>query len=109
MVSWDAGLAELVGLEDLAQADHLAPGVGHLDADRGLAGDALDEDRLGLQAEAEVFGQRGDAAIFMPASGLNSKVVTTGPGLICTTLPRTLNSSNLALMRAAMSFSSWLS
>ena len=34
-----------------------------------------------------------------PASGLNSNVVTTGPGLICTTLPCTLNSSNLALMR----------
>src|SRR5580693_1310343 len=42
----------------------------------------------------------------MPASGLNSKVVTTGPGLIWTTLPRTLNSSNLALMRLAISFSS---
>ena len=42
----------------------------------------------------------------MPASGLNSKVVTTGPGLICTTLPSTLNSSNLALMRLAVSFSS---
>jgi hypothetical protein len=37
----------------------------------------------------------------MPASGLNSKVVTTGPGLICTTLPSTLNSSNLDLMRPA--------
>ena len=24
----------------------------------------------------------------MPASGLNSKVVTTGPGLICTTEPK---------------------
>ena len=34
----------------------------------------------------------------MPASGLNSKVVTTGPGLICTTLPSTLNSSNFDLI-----------
>ena len=42
----------------------------------------------------------------MPASGLNSKVVTTGPGLICTTLPSTPNSSNLDLMRTAVSFSS---
>ena len=42
----------------------------------------------------------------MPASGLNSKVVTTGPGLICTTLPRTLNSWNFDLMRAAVSFNS---
>ena len=41
-----------------------------------------------------------------PASGLNSNVVTTGPGLICTTLPCTLNSSNLDLMRAAISLSS---
>ena len=42
----------------------------------------------------------------MPASGLNSKVVTTGPGLICTTDPSTLNSSNFALTRMAMSLSS---
>ncbi len=48
-------------------------------------------------------------AIFTPASGLNSNVVTTGPGLICTTLPITLNSSSFDLMRAAMSFSSALS
>ena len=43
---------------------------------------------------------------FTPASGLNSKVVTTGPGLIWTTDPRTLNSSNLALMATAVSFNS---
>ncbi len=42
----------------------------------------------------------------MPASGLNSKVVTTGPGLICTTEPSTLNSSSFDLMRAAVSLSS---
>ena len=47
--------------------------------------------------------------IFTPASGLNSKVVTTGPGLICATLPRTLNSSSFALMRTATSLSSALS
>src|SRR4051794_8198159 len=44
-----------------------------------------------------------------PASGLYSKVVTTGPGLICTTDPVTLNSSNLLLIRLAMSFSSCVS
>jgi hypothetical protein len=43
---------------------------------------------------------------FMPASGLNSNVVTTGPGLICTTDPRTLNSSNFTLIAAATFFSS---
>ena len=42
----------------------------------------------------------------MPASGLNSNVVTTGPGLICTTLPRTLNSFSLVVMLAAVSFNS---
>ena len=42
----------------------------------------------------------------MPASGLNSKVVTTGPGLIWTTEPKTLNSSNFARMRAAICLSS---
>ena len=45
----------------------------------------------------------------MPASGLNSNVVTTGPGLICTTLPRTLNSSSFDLILLATSFSSKLS
>ena len=42
----------------------------------------------------------------MPASGLNSNVVTTGPGLIWTTEPNTLNSSNFDLIRAAVCFSS---
>ena len=42
----------------------------------------------------------------IPASGLNSNVVTTGPGLICTTEPRTLNSSSFALIAAAVFFSS---
>ncbi len=46
---------------------------------------------------------------FTPASGLNSNVVTTGPGLICVTDPCTLNSSNFDLIRPAMSFNSWLS
>ena len=45
----------------------------------------------------------------MPASGLYSKVVTTGPGLICTTDPRTLNSSSFDLILLATSFSSMLS
>ena len=31
-----------------------------------------------------------------PASGRNSKVVTTGPGLICTTWPRTSNSAHFS-------------
>ncbi len=46
---------------------------------------------------------------FTPASGLNSKVVTTGPGLICAIDPRTLNSSNFDLISAAVCLSSRLS
>ena len=40
----------------------------------------------------------------MPASGLNSKVVTTGPGLICTTEPMTPNSPHFWVRVWASSF-----
>ena len=40
----------------------------------------------------------------MPASGLNSKVVTTGPGLICTTWPRTSNSAHFSASTCARCF-----
>ena len=42
----------------------------------------------------------------MPASGLNSKVVTTGPGLICTTAPSTPNSAHFWVRVSASSFNS---
>ena len=42
----------------------------------------------------------------IPASGLNSNVVTTGPGLICVTCPRTSNSAYFSVSTAASSFSS---
>ena len=42
----------------------------------------------------------------IPGFGLNSKVVTTGPGLICVTEPPTPNSSNLAQIWRARSCSS---
>ena len=42
----------------------------------------------------------------MPASGLNSNVVTTGPGLICVTCPCTSNSEYLSVSTFASSFSS---
>src|SRR3954469_16230404 len=45
-------------------------------------------------------------AYFTPASGLNSKVVTTGPGWIWTTLPSTENSRHLSSSRRALSISS---
>ena len=42
----------------------------------------------------------------IPASGLNSKVVTTGPGLICVIWPPTPNSEHFCSMARAHSFSS---
>src|SRR3977135_2986285 len=45
-------------------------------------------------------------AYFTPASGLNSKVVTTGPGWIWTTLPSTENSRHFSSSRRALSISS---
>ena len=43
---------------------------------------------------------------FTPASGLNSKVVTTGPGWICTTAPSTENSRHFSSSSRAESISS---
>ena len=37
--------------------------IGDFDSHRGLAGNALDQNRLGLQAQAQIFGERGDAAV----------------------------------------------
>ena len=45
-------------------------GIGHLDAHGRLAGNALDENGFGLQAEAQIFGQVGDAAVFDAGFGL---------------------------------------
>jgi hypothetical protein len=42
----------------------------------------------------------------IPASGLNSNVVTTGPGLICVTRPFTSNSWHFSSMARARIFSS---
>ena len=42
----------------------------------------------------------------MPASGLNSKVVTTGPGLICVTWPWTSNSEYFSVSTCASNFNS---
>ena len=47
-----------------------APRVRHFDADGRLAGNALDQDRFGLQSEAEIFGEVGDAAVLDAGFGL---------------------------------------
>jgi hypothetical protein len=52
-----------VGLEQLAERDLVAARVRDLDADRGLAGDPVDEHRFGLHGEAEIVGQAGDLAV----------------------------------------------
>ena len=46
---------EFVGLQHLPQGDQLAARVRDLDPDGRLAGNALDQDRLGLQPQAQVF------------------------------------------------------
>ena len=46
--------------------DLLAIGVRNLDADRRLAGDAVDQHRLGLHRQAEVVGEAGDLAVLHP-------------------------------------------
>ncbi|MCK7525141.1 MAG: hypothetical protein MZV64_49815 [Ignavibacteriales bacterium] len=47
---------EIRRLDDVAELDDLALVVGDLDAQRGLAGDALDADRLRLQGQGQVLG-----------------------------------------------------
>ncbi len=64
---------ELVGFENLAQADGFAARVGDFDAHGGLAGNALDENGLGLQAEAQILAESGDAGDFYAGIGLELK------------------------------------
>ena len=63
MVSFERRPLVGVRLEHLAQRDLLARVVGNLDADGGLAGDAIDEDRVGLHRQAEVVGEPGDLRV----------------------------------------------
>ena len=75
----------------------------------GLPGDALDQDRFGLQAEAQILGERGDAAVLDAGFRLELERGDDRAGIDLDHRAGTLNSSNLLLIRAAMSFSSWLS
>jgi hypothetical protein len=68
-------------LEQLAQIDQLALGVGHLDPDRRLAGDALDHQRLGLQAEAKIVEQAHDPAVLDPGGGAELESGHHRPGM----------------------------
>src|SRR5277367_1223733 len=55
--------------------------VGDLDAYRGFAGDALDQDGFGLQGEAEIVAQVGDAAVFDAGFGLEFESGDDGAGI----------------------------
>ena len=72
---------ELVGFEQLAQGDQFAPDVRHFDADGGLAGDALDQDGFGVQAEAEVFAEVDDAGVLDAGFGLELEGGDDGAGV----------------------------
>ncbi len=48
-----------IRLEQLAQRDRFSVGIRDLDADGGLAGDAIDQHRFGLHGEAQVVGEPG--------------------------------------------------
>ena len=75
------GAVELVRFKDLAQADDLALGIRHFDADGRFAGNALDQNRFGLQAEAQVFRQRGDARVFHACFRLELERRDDWPGI----------------------------
>jgi hypothetical protein len=50
--------------------DEIPVDVGDLDPHGRLAGDAVDEDRLGLHREAQVVGKAGDLAVLHAGVGL---------------------------------------
>ena len=59
-----------VRLEHLAHGNQLAIEIRDLDADRRLAGDAVDEHGLGLHREAQIVGEAGDLAVLDARVGL---------------------------------------
>ena len=59
-----------VRLEQFAQRDDLAVLVGNLDPDGGLAGNAIDEHRLGPHGQRQVVGQAGHLAVLHAGFGL---------------------------------------
>ena len=72
---------EFLRFDHFAQPDGFALVVRHLDADRRLAGHALDEDAFGAQGEAEIVGQAGDAAVLDAGFGLELEGRDHGAGI----------------------------
>src|SRR5258708_11026484 len=64
---------ELSRFDLLSQGDGLAVRVGNFDADSGFAGDALDQNGLGLESQTKVVGESGDAAVLYAGLGLEFK------------------------------------
>src|SRR5271154_3354097 len=74
-------MAEFGRFDYVAQGDGFAMDVGNFDAYRGFAGDAFDQDGFGLQGEAEVVAQVGDAAVFDAGFGLEFESGDDGAGI----------------------------
>src|SRR5439155_27339552 len=72
---------ELLGLQDLAQADHFAARIRHLDADRRFPRDALDQNRFGLKPEAQIVVQSRDAAVLDSRFRFQFERGYHGPGI----------------------------
>ena len=68
-------------LEQLAQRNLLARAVGNLDADGGLAGNAVDQHRLGLHRETQVVGEAGDLRVLHAGVGLELERRHDRPGM----------------------------
>ena len=74
-------MAEFRRLDNVAQRDRFAVRVGNFDADRGFAGDALDQDGFGAQRQAEIVAKAGDAAVFDSGLGLEFESGDHRPGI----------------------------
>ena len=74
-------LANSWRLHDLAQPDGFAVYVGHLHADGGFSGHALDENAFGFQREAEIVLHAGDARILDASFRLEFEGRNHGAGI----------------------------
>ncbi len=68
-------------LQQLAQRNLFAGAVGNLDADGRLAGNAVDQDRLGLHRQTQVVGEAGDLRVLHAGVGLELERGHDRPGM----------------------------
>ena len=74
-------MGELGRFDHVAQGDRFAARVRDFDSHRRFAGNALDQDRLGAQRQAKVFGQARDPAVFDSRLGLEFESGDHRPGI----------------------------